>query len=51
MYDFTVHTIAPVLGNGWALLGEPDKWVSVSAKRFSSLSFDSDSVRACTCVS
>ena len=51
MYDFTVHTIAPVLGNGWALLGEPDKWVSVSAKRFSSLSFDSDSVGECTCVS
>lgn len=39
-YDFEVHTIAPVLGNGWTLLGEPDKWVSVSSMRFQSLSYD-----------
>lgn len=44
LYDFEVHTVSPVLGNGWALLGEPDKWVSVSAARFQSLEYDGDSV-------
>eukprot|EP00051_Salpingoeca_urceolata_P021745 m.344479 g.344479 ORF g.344479 m.344479 type:complete len:749 (-) comp19854_c2_seq17:290-2536(-) len=35
--DFQQYTVAPVLPNGWTLLGEFDKWVSVSADRFSSL--------------
>lgn len=39
-YDFEVHTVAPVLGNGWTLLGEPDKWVSVSSMRFQGLGYD-----------
>jgi len=33
-WDFTFHSISPVLGNGWTLIGEQDKWVSVSANRF-----------------
>ena len=32
--DFHVFTVAPVFANGWALLGEPGKWVSVSRQRF-----------------
>eukprot|EP01065_Artemidia_motanka_P043655 TRINITY_DN6088_c2_g1_i1.p1 TRINITY_DN6088_c2_g1~~TRINITY_DN6088_c2_g1_i1.p1 ORF type:complete len:802 (+),score=237.62 TRINITY_DN6088_c2_g1_i1:100-2505(+) len=34
--DFTLYTIAPVTGQ-YTLLGEPDKWVSVSSQRFSDL--------------
>lgn len=37
--DFQVWHTAPVLPNGWALLGELDKWVSVSAFRFSQLAY------------
>ena len=33
--DFSLYSIAPVFPNGWALLGEQDKWVSVSGDRFS----------------
>ena len=44
LYNFQLYTVAPVLGNGWALLGEPDKWVSVSAARFRDLSYDGSSV-------
>jgi hypothetical protein len=33
-WDFSFYSIAPVLGNGWTLLGEQDKWVSLSATRF-----------------
>jgi hypothetical protein len=33
-WDFSYYSIAPVLGNGWTLLGEQDKWVSLSAARF-----------------
>jgi len=33
-WDFTFHSIAPVYSNGWALLGEPDKWIAVSEERF-----------------
>jgi hypothetical protein len=35
--DFQLWTVAPVLPNGWALLGEPGKWVRVSRQRFSGL--------------
>ena len=37
--DFQHWAVAPVLGNGWALLGEQSKWVPVSAARFSELSW------------
>ena len=30
--DFVYYSIAPVLGNGWTLLGEQSKWVPLSAK-------------------
>ena len=33
-FDFSFYSIAPVFSNGWALLGEQDKWISVSADRF-----------------
>ena len=33
-WDFQLYAVAPVLPNGWALLGEPDKWVPVSNERF-----------------
>jgi hypothetical protein len=33
-----LHTLSPVLSNGWALLGETDKIVPVSPVRFSSIS-------------
>jgi hypothetical protein len=36
-WDFQLHAIAPVLSNGWALLGEPNKWVPVSNARFRDL--------------
>ena len=49
LYDFQLHTVSPVLGNGWALLGEPDKWVSVSAARFSQLEYDGGSARGVWC--
>jgi len=34
--DFKLFTLAPV-SEGYALFGEPDKWVSVSSQRFSDL--------------
>jgi hypothetical protein len=43
-YDFQVYSIAPVLPNGWTLLGEPDKWVHVSSARFRDLSYDGNGV-------
>lgn len=37
-WTFNVWTIAPVLSNGWVLMGEADsKWVAVSNDRFSNL--------------
>lgn len=41
-WDFQLWALAPVLGNGWTLLGEPSKWVPVSAARFHSLAYDSN---------
>lgn len=32
--DFQLWTVVPVLGNGWSLLGEVDKWVALSTVRF-----------------
>lgn len=40
-WDFQLYALAPVLGNGWTFLGEQDKWVPVSAARFSDLMFAS----------
>ena len=42
--DFQLYTLAPVVTNGWALLGELEKWVSVSNDRFSNFAFDSESI-------
>ena len=39
MWDFQLVSSAPVLPNGWALLGEPSKWVAVSAARFRNLAY------------
>jgi hypothetical protein len=36
-WDFQVWAHAPVLENGWVLLGEPSKWVPVSNARFQDL--------------
>ena len=41
--DFQAYTVAPVLPNGWTLLGEPDKWVSVSRQRFGDLAYSGSS--------
>ena len=41
--DLQLWSIAPLLGDsGWALLGEPDKWVSVSRQRFANLTANKD---------
>lgn len=45
MSNFTVHTLAPTLYNGWTLLGEANtKWVAVSNDRFSDLNIQPDSL-------
>jgi hypothetical protein len=38
-WDFDVISSAPLLPNGWALLGEPSKWVAVSAARFRDVAY------------
>jgi len=43
-YDFQLYSLAPVLPNGWALIGETAKWIPVNPVRFSDLSYDSTSV-------
>jgi hypothetical protein len=46
MVNFTVHTLAPQLANGWVFLGEATtKWVAVSNDRFSDLVVMPDSLR------
>lgn len=39
-YDFQLYTVAPVEANGWAVLGEPDKWVSISTARVVEINSD-----------
>mmetsp|Transcript_19082 Transcript_19082/g.26685 ORF Transcript_19082/g.26685 Transcript_19082/m.26685 type:complete len:840 (+) Transcript_19082:103-2622(+) len=39
---FQLWNLSPVLPSGWALLGETDKWVSVSSARFSNVSSTKD---------
>ena len=47
--DFQVYYSAPLQNNGWALLGELQKWVPVSAARFTSLTVvGSDLHAACS---
>mmetsp|Transcript_14835 Transcript_14835/g.43962 ORF Transcript_14835/g.43962 Transcript_14835/m.43962 type:complete len:865 (-) Transcript_14835:64-2658(-) len=46
---FDLVTLSPKMESGWALLGEPNKWVSVSAERFSNVQADTD--KASTVVS
>jgi len=43
--NFEFFVVAPVLPNGWSLFGEMDKWVSLSADRFSGLSATDDGFR------
>lgn len=45
-FDFQFYTLAPILSNGMALLGEPSKWISVSRARFQSISYDETSITA-----
>jgi hypothetical protein len=43
--DFGYYTITPVLANGWSFVGETDKWVSASKRRFSGLMSSDDEIR------
>ena len=36
-FPFQMHAVAPVSSNGWALLGESDKFVPVSNQRIASV--------------
>eukprot|EP00047_Mylnosiga_fluctuans_P005404 m.240269 g.240269 ORF g.240269 m.240269 type:complete len:744 (+) comp13641_c0_seq1:87-2318(+) len=40
-WDFQLYTASPVI-SGWALLGEPDKWVRVSNTRFADPAFSDE---------
>ena len=42
-HSWSLHVGSAVLSSGWVLLGEPDKWVSTSATRFSHVTDDSGS--------
>jgi hypothetical protein len=42
-WDFQLYAVAPVLPNGWTLLGETNKWVPVSSARFQDLAFSTSS--------
>lgn len=37
LQDFQIYSLSPELPNGWTLLGELNKWVTVSSDRFSEL--------------
>ena len=43
-WDFNMWTAAPVLYNGWVVMGEVSKWVSVSSRRFTSFIVEKTSV-------
>ena len=47
--DFQIYYTSPVVRNGWALLGELDKWVPASEFRFVDASVDGDDLVA-TCM-
>jgi len=42
--DFKFYHIAPVFANGWAVLGETDKFISVSHPRFNHINVDSNGI-------
>jgi len=44
LYDFGYFVLAPVFGNGLALIGEADKFVTVADKRFVSIDTTADSI-------
>eukprot|EP00039_Didymoeca_costata_P006166 m.87998 g.87998 ORF g.87998 m.87998 type:complete len:840 (+) comp13136_c0_seq1:26-2545(+) len=44
--DFHQYTLSPILSNGFAVLGEKSKWVSVSSQRFVSIEVEDDTVKA-----
>ncbi|KAH8061053.1 hypothetical protein JL722_4347 [Aureococcus anophagefferens] len=39
-WTFEIHTVAPVLPNGWAFLGETAKWIAVSNDRVEAIAYD-----------
>jgi len=43
--DFRYYTITPVLANGWSFVGEINKWVSASKRRFSGLTSSDAEIR------
>lgn len=47
-WSFQLYTISPVLPGGWALLGEVNKWVAVSAQRFMALHVTADAASSPT---
>eukprot|EP01060_Flectonema_neradi_P010608 TRINITY_DN17704_c0_g1_i1.p1 TRINITY_DN17704_c0_g1~~TRINITY_DN17704_c0_g1_i1.p1 ORF type:complete len:749 (+),score=118.91 TRINITY_DN17704_c0_g1_i1:117-2363(+) len=47
--DIALYYTSPVQSNGWALLGELDKWVPASGNRFLSVSVDGNDLIA-TCM-
>lgn len=44
-HSFTLFSISPVLSNGWVLLGEVDKVVSISPQRFTSVMVYGDGLK------
>ena len=44
-HSWALWTVAPLLRGGWALLGEPSKFVSVSSGRFRAVDSDAASLR------
>jgi len=42
--DFKFYHIAPVFANGWSVLGETDKFISVSHPRFNHVNVNSESI-------
>jgi hypothetical protein len=45
-WDFQVYSVSPVLSNGYAVIGEANKWVPVNNMRFADISYDSTSITA-----
>ncbi|KAH8067431.1 hypothetical protein JL721_7542 [Aureococcus anophagefferens] len=39
-WTFEIHTVAPVLPNGWAFLGETAKWIAVSNDCVEAIAYD-----------
>ncbi|MCZ7582904.1 MAG: hypothetical protein M5R36_05950 [Deltaproteobacteria bacterium] len=45
LYDFGYYVLAPVLENGLALIGEPDKFVTMADRRFAKIDVDGGALR------